>query len=84
MRRIEPLLAASLQREVRGDERAVLEDTDFVGEHVHVEDAPARGVGDAVEIAADAHHAFMRSSPLEAEHGGARLATTPALRQRPH
>jgi hypothetical protein len=31
-------------------------------------DAPSRGVGHAVEIAADADHAFVRSPPLEPQH----------------
>ncbi len=60
-----------------GDERAVLEDADLVGEDVDVEDAAARRVGHAVEIAADAHHALMRDAPFElrAPLGRARAAT---------
>src|ERR1700719_5398086 len=61
VRRIEPLLAAPIQRKMRGNELAVLEDADFVGQDVHVEDAPAGGGRHAVEDAADAHHAFMRT-----------------------
>jgi hypothetical protein len=69
MARIEPLLAPPLQWQMRSYKLAVLEDADLVRQDVHIEDAPPCGVRHAVEIAADAHHAFMRSSPLEAEHG---------------
>jgi len=48
-----------------GNEHAVLEDLDRVGEHVNVEDATARRIGDAVEIATDAHHALVRDAPFE-------------------
>jgi hypothetical protein len=44
---------------VAGDERAIFEDADLVGEYVNIEDTAARGVGDAVEIAANTHHALM-------------------------
>ena len=46
---------------------AVLEDSDLVGEDVDVEDAAARRVRHAVEIAADAHHALVRDAPFELE-----------------
>ena len=69
MRRIEAFLAASFQRGVARNEGPVFEDADLVGENVDVEDAPPRRVGYAVEIAADADHAFMRSAPLEPQHG---------------
>ena len=62
MGRVEPLLATPLQRRVRGDQHAVLEDADLVGEDMDVEDAPTRRVGHAVEIAANAHHAFVRGA----------------------
>ena len=39
---------------------AVLEDANLVGEDVHIEDTATRGVGDAVEIAADAHYAAVQ------------------------
>ena len=68
MGRIEPLLTASFQRGVDCNECFVFEDTDLVGKNVDVEDAPPRRVGHAVEIAADADHAFMRSTPLEPQH----------------
>ena len=51
-----------------GDEHAVLEDADLVGEDVHIEDTATRGVGDAVEIAADAHHALMGEPSFELQH----------------
>ena len=68
MRRIEPLFAAPFERRMTGDERAVLEDADRVGEDVDVENAAARRVRHAVEIAADADHAFVRHAPFEPEN----------------
>ena len=44
-----------------GDKNAVLEDANLVGEDVDVEDAATCRVRHAVEIAADAHHALMRT-----------------------
>ena len=44
------------------------QDADLVSENVDVEDAPLGRVGHAVEIAADADHALVRSSPLEPQH----------------
>jgi hypothetical protein len=41
---------------------------------MHVEYAAPRRVGHALEIAADADHAFMRSSPLEPQHRAVGLA----------
>ena len=67
MGRIKALLAAPFQRGVGGDERAVLEDANRIGEDVDVEDPTSRRVRHAVEIAADAHHAFC-SAPLQSEH----------------
>ena len=68
MRRVETFLVAAFEGNMGGNEHAVLEDADRVGEHVNVEDAAARRVGDAVEIAADAHHALMRDAPFELQH----------------
>ena len=68
MGRIKALLAAPFQRRVGGDERAVLEDANRVGENMDVEDPTSRRVRHAVEIAADAHHAFVRGAPLKSEH----------------
>jgi hypothetical protein len=81
MRRIEALLFAAFERNVGSDERATLEDQDLVGEHVHAEDAAPGRVGNAVEIAADAHHACgirgkaatdsegkRRPNPIESGH----------------
>ena len=65
MSRVETPLAAPLERRVAGDEGAGLEDADFIGENMNVEDAAARRVRHAVEIAADAHHAFVGDSPFE-------------------
>ena len=69
---IDPLAAAPVQRRVRGDQLAGLVDPDLVGQHVHLEDAAPRGVGHAVEVAADAHHALVADAPLEPEHGAVR------------
>src|SRR5579864_9151249 len=60
VRRIEPLLAAPLQRNVGRNERFVFEDADLVRENVDVEHSSPRRVGHAVEVAADADHAFVR------------------------
>ena len=60
MCRVEVLLIAAFERNMAGDEHAVLEDANLVGEDVHIEDTATRGVGDAVEIAADAHHAAVQ------------------------
>jgi len=54
MRRIEARLVATFEGKMGGDNSAVLEDTDFVGKDVDIEDATAGGVWHAVEIAADA------------------------------
>ena len=40
----------------------------LVGEYVNIEDTATCRVGDAVEIAADAHHAFMGEAPFELQH----------------
>ena len=45
MRRIEPLLAAPFEQRMACDQHAVLEDADFVGENMDVEDTPLGGVG---------------------------------------
>src|SRR5271166_337155 len=49
------------------DETAVLEQADLVGEDVDIEDAAARRIRDAVEIATDAHHALVGYAPFELE-----------------
>ena len=61
MRRIETRLVTAFEGKMAGDNGAVLEDTDFVGEDVDIEDATARGV----RHAADAHHPLMRDAPFE-------------------
>jgi hypothetical protein len=64
---IETLLVAPFQRNVAGDERPILKDADLISEDVDVENAPARRIRDAVEIAADADHALMRDPTFELE-----------------
>ena len=68
MRRVEVLLVAAFERNMGGDQRAVLEDANLVGEYVNIEDTATCGVGDAVEIAADAHHALMGEPSFELQH----------------
>src|SRR3974390_3546202 len=59
---------AAFGRRVGCDEHAIFEDADLVGEDVHIEDTATCGVGDAVEIAADAHHALMGEPSFELQH----------------
>jgi len=68
MRWIEASLAATFERRVGCDELAILEDADGVGQDVHVEYAPARRVGHAVEIAADAYHALVGDAPFKPQN----------------
>ena len=68
MCRVEVLLVAAFERNMGGDEHAVLEDANLVGEYVNIEDTATCGVGDAVEIAADAHHALMGEPSFELQH----------------
>ena len=68
MCRVEVFLVAAFERSMGGDERAVLEDADLVGEYVNIEDPATCGVGDAVEIAAHAHHALMGEASFELQH----------------
>ena len=60
-------LVAAFEHGMAGDQLAVLEDPDLVGERVHLQDASAGGVGHAVEVAADADHALVGDAPLEPE-----------------
>jgi hypothetical protein len=68
MRRVEVLLIAAFERNMGGDERAVLEDAYLVGEYVNIKDTATCGVGDAIEIAANAHHALMGEPSFELQH----------------
>ena len=61
----DPALIAALQNGMRGDQRAVFEDPDRIGEGVYFNDPFPGRVGNAVKIAADAHHAFMRDPPFQ-------------------
>ncbi len=65
---IETPLVAPLERRVTGNESAGLEDADLIGKNMNVEDAAAGRVRHAVEIAADAHHAFVGDPPFEFEN----------------
>ena len=70
-----------------GDEHAIFEDADLIGEYVNIEDTATCGVGDAVEIAAHAHHALVGEASFELQHctiGDQLKASAPAfLRRRP-
>jgi hypothetical protein len=66
--------AAALERGMRGDELAALEDVHLGGGDLHLDGAPPRAVGHGGEIAADRDHALVRDAPLEAEHGVERPA----------
>src|SRR6266446_10143851 len=65
--RFHAALMASFQHGMSGDQPAVLEDADLVGQRVDLDDPTTRGIGHAVEIAADAHHAFVGDAPLKLE-----------------
>ena len=61
---IDARLVAAFKGNMGADETAVLEQADLVGEDVDIEDAAARRIRDAVEIATDAHHALVKRKPL--------------------
>ena len=61
----DPALVATLQNRMGGDQRAVLKYPHLIGERVHFDDPLPGRVGNAVKIAADAHHAFMRDPPFQ-------------------
>ena len=65
MARGDPALMAALQHRMRGDQSAVLEDANLIGERMHFDDPLPGRVGNAVKIAADAHHAFMRDPSFQ-------------------
>jgi len=67
--RINPALIAALERSMHGNECTAFEDLDLVGKDMDVEDAPARRIRDAVEIAPDADQALVRDAPFELEDG---------------
>ena len=67
--RIDPALVAALERCMRANECTAFEDLDLVGKDMDVEDAPARRIRDAVEIAPDADQALVRDAPFELEDG---------------
>ena len=67
--RIEPAQVPALEDGMQGDEDAVLEDADLAGMVLHLDDAPAGGVRNAVEVAGDGHHAVAADAPLDGERG---------------
>ena len=68
MARSDAPLVAALQDGMGGDQRAVLEDADLLGQRVHLDRAAACRVRHAVEVAADADHAVARDAALEPQH----------------
>jgi hypothetical protein len=58
-------LVAALQHGMRGDQSATLKNLHLVGQCVHLDDPLSGRVGNAVKIAADAHHALMRDAPFQ-------------------
>ena len=68
MSRIETLLVTTFERRMAGDQPSVLKDANRVDQDMNIENAPARRVRHAVEIAADADHALMRDPAFELEH----------------
>ena len=68
MCRVKAPLIAAFERSMGGDEHAIFEDADLVGEYVNIEDTATCRVGDAIEIAADAHHALMGEASFELQH----------------
>ena len=63
-----PTLLAAFQNRMRGDQSAVFEDLHLVRQRVYLDDPLPGRIGDAVEIAGDAHHAFMGDAPFQLEH----------------
>ena len=63
----DPALMAALQHGMRGDQSPVFEDPNFIGERMHLDDPLPGRVRNAVKIAADAHHAFMRDPAFQLE-----------------
>jgi hypothetical protein len=51
-----------------GDDLAVLEEADLRGRAMHLDHAPAGGIGHAVQIAAERDHAVAGDAPLELQH----------------
>lgn len=60
--------AASFQHRMAGNKGAVFEDADLVRQRMHLDHPFPGGVGDAVEIAADRDHAFVRDPAFQLEH----------------
>jgi hypothetical protein len=61
-------LVAALEHRMGGNQLALLIDPDLVGQGVHLDHAPAGGIGHAVEVAAHADHALAGDPPLQAQH----------------
>jgi hypothetical protein len=59
MCRVKAPLITAFERSMGGDEHAIFEDADLLGEYMNIENTATCGVGDAVEIAAHAYHALM-------------------------
>ena len=68
MCRVEVPLIAVFEWSKGGGEHTILEDADLIGEDVNIEHPAARGVRDAIEIAAHAHNARMGEASFELQH----------------
>ena len=60
----DPAQVATLQHGMRGNQSAFFEDANFIGERMHFNNPLSGRIGNAVKIATDAHHAFMRDPPF--------------------
>ena len=61
-------LPAAVEQRMPGDQPVALEDLDLVGHAVHLDEAPARSIGNRVIVAADTDHAFAADPAIELEH----------------
>src|SRR5215813_15060446 len=59
MARRDPPLPAAIEDRMGSDQGAFFEDLHLVGKRVHLDDPLPGGIGNAVEIGADANHPFM-------------------------
>ncbi len=68
MARRDTALVAAFQDGMSGDQRAVIEDADLVGQRMHLDGSAPGRIRDAVKIAADADHALARDAALQTQH----------------
>jgi len=68
MRRIEARLVATFEGKMGGDNSAVLEDTDFVGKDVDIEDATAGGPDGRRSLCGEAMRCEMLNATASFDH----------------